>query len=428
METLRSGFDFLAAQSGTSLLYIFWYTLIFEFPRYSLTFVSVALGAVAAGRLKSKRPVAAVEARSPQTLAVLVVGHNEAGSLERCIRSLREQTRVPDEIVIVSDGSSDAMAQVAARLVKNGLATRVLSSRNRGGKAGGINLAVRSTKCGIIAIVDCDCSFDRYAIANLIAPLSDPGVGGSCGDIVPRNGQASLVSGFQEIEYLMTISLAKRIGNALNQVVCLSGAFSAFRTEALQSVGSFDVGGGEDLDTTMRLRDHGWRVAFAQDAVCYTDVPTSLWLLVRQRLRWERDAVWIRFRKHWRLMSSGHSRFRASEVFNQWDFLLFNILGAAIFPIYTVWLFGMYGFFALPILLAIQVVMSGLDFCLLALAAILTGRPDTIRLAPLVPGFSFFNGYIMKSVRLLAYVQEVFLASSRKDNYVPERVRSVRSW
>ena len=47
----------------------------------------------------------------------------------------------------------------------------------------------------------------------------------------------------------------------IGQVVCASGAFSAFRRTALEEVGGFDVGGGEDLDATLRMGKNGWRIA-----------------------------------------------------------------------------------------------------------------------------------------------------------------------
>jgi cellulose synthase/poly-beta-1,6-N-acetylglucosamine synthase-like glycosyltransferase len=170
MHDLRLGFDFLAAQSGLSLIYIFWYTLLFELPRYGLTFLSIGLGSLAA-RISPGTPCPAGEARPRRSISVIVVGHNEASKIERCLRSIREQSLIADEIVIVSDGSTDAMAQVGSRLVREGLATRILKTDLRGGKSGGTNLAIRSARGDIIVVVDCDCSFDRFAIENIIMPL-----------------------------------------------------------------------------------------------------------------------------------------------------------------------------------------------------------------------------------------------------------------
>jgi cellulose synthase/poly-beta-1,6-N-acetylglucosamine synthase-like glycosyltransferase len=280
------GLDFLLAQSAPSLLAIFWYTILFEIPRYGLAFVAVALAPIAS-RLCIRSREAAEPPHGPSArVSVIVVGHGEAQSLERCVRSLREQSLGNLEIVVVSDGSTDRMATVAARLVKDRMVDLVLSTTLRGGKASGANLAILASNGDVVVNVDCDCSYDRCAIQNIVKRFDDPLVGAVCGDLVPRNGEASLVARFQEIEYLTTLSVGKRIAAAFDQVVCVSGAFGAFRREALDSIDAFDVGGGEDLDLTLRLRAKGWRIDFAEDAVCYTDAPATLWPLIRQRFRW----------------------------------------------------------------------------------------------------------------------------------------------
>lgn len=430
MSDLDLALSFLFGQSEQSLIAIFWYALVFELPRYGLAILAIGLGPFAASWLtcRQHRPTVCHGSRKPLRVSVIVVGHNEVDALEACVRSLREQSFGDFEIVIVSDGSSDGMAQLATRLVRQGLADRALSTDLRGGKSGGLNLAILAASGDIIVNVDCDCSYDRYAIANIIEPLSDPSVGAVTGDIVTRNGDHSLTARFQEIEYLMTISVGKRLGNALNQVVCVSGAFGAFRRAALDQVGGVDVGGGEDLDLTLRLRQAGWRVVFAENAICYTDVPAKLWPLIRQRFRWERDSIWLRYRKHLRLMDPRSTEFRLSEAFHQWDFLLFSVVGAAMFPFYIAWLVLSYGDLALPILIAMQLGLLVADIALLAIAALVTGRPVFFRNIPFLLGYSIFTTYFMRIVRLCAYIEELLFFGSRRDNFVPLKVRSVRPW
>jgi cellulose synthase/poly-beta-1,6-N-acetylglucosamine synthase-like glycosyltransferase len=320
------------------------------------------------------------------------------------------------------------MSAVARSLVARGLATKIVTTDLRGGKSSGINLACKSAGGEIIINVDCDCSFDRFAIERLLELFDDPAVGAVCGDIAPRNGHVSLISQIQEIEYLQSISVGKRIANAVDQVVCASGAFSAFRRTALDSVLGFDVGGGEDLDTTIRLRCKGWRIAYAPGALCYTDVPTTAFQYIRQRLRWERDAVWIRFRKHRRLFNPFNSGYRPSEMIHQWDFLLFNVLGAVIFPLYILWLFLSFGSFAIAILIAMQVALLTLDVVVLLIAAWTTGRPVFWRNLPFLPGYAAFMTFVMRPVRLLAYIDEWGLSGSHRDNYTPPKVRLERPW
>lgn len=425
MNTLELGFAFLLAQTTTSLVAIFWYTLIFEIPRYVLPFLAASFA------MRSPDwehvPAASLTEDKPG-VSIILVGHNEQDSLEACIQSLREQSTQDFEIVIVSDGSTDRMQRVAKDLVKRGLATRILSTDLRGGKASGINLACAFARGDIIVNVDCDCSFDRYAIERLLEPFADPRVGAVCGDIAPRNGDASLIAQFQEIEYLQSISVGKRIAGAVGQVVCASGAFSAFRRTALDDIGGFDVGGGEDLDVTIRLRLKGWRIEYAPEAVCYTDVPTTMYQYIRQRLRWERDAIWIRFRKHGRLMNPASPAFRLSEAIHQWDYLLFSVAASVIFPVYLTWLFVAYGSFVLAILVAMQIGLFLIDLVVLAASAWCTGRPVFWRNLLFLPGYSIFMTYVMRPVRLVAYIDEWVFSGSHRDNYTPVKVRLQRPW
>jgi cellulose synthase/poly-beta-1,6-N-acetylglucosamine synthase-like glycosyltransferase len=424
MADVDAGLAFLVAQTAASIAVVFWYTLVLEVPRYVLGFVALVL--TGANR---KSVTASVSPRlAKPRISVGVIGHNEAEALERCVRSLREQSVTDLEIIIVSDGSTDGMARVAHGLVTRGLADKSFATALRGGKSAGINLAIGAATGDIFVVVDCDCSYDRFAMESIVAPFADSGVGAVAGDLVPRNAHASLVARFQAIEYLIAISVGKQIGAELGQVDCISGAFGAFRLDALRSVGGYDVGGGEDLDLTIRLRAAGWRIAFAPGAVCYTDVPESLWPLVRQRLRWERDSVRIRFRKHRRSLNALRHDFKVSEAIHQWDFLVFGVGGAVVFPAYLIWLFATYGEFAVPVIVAMQLALVILDMLSLALADMASGRRVFWSHAPYMLGYSIFTSYVMRMVRLWAYAEEWLRFASINDNYVPLKVRTIRKW
>lgn len=424
MTDLRSALDLLTGQSDLSFTALFWYTLVFDLPRYACMFVALALG----------RPfdrAATPGWRSPiagSRVSVIVVGYNEAQAIERCVKSLREQSLQGFEIVIVSDGSEDRMAERADELVSQGLADRSVVLNLRGGKPAGSNLALWAARGEFIVEVDCDCSFDRFAIERIVAPLIDPTIGAVSGDIIVRNADHGLIARFQAIEYMLSISVAKRFDDALSLVRCVSGAFGGFRRQALADVGGHDAGSGEDFDLTVRLRTAGWRIAFAGNAICYTDVPETLWAFYRQRMRWEGDSIGLRLRKHVRLMLPGSSRFNLLEAIHQWDFLAFGLFGAVVLPFYVTSLFALYGNFALVVLLAISIALSGLNVIMLLLAAIITGRNVFFPNLIYVPGFTVFNAFVMRTFQLIAYCQEWFLFRSSRDNYSPFKVRAVNDW
>ena len=51
--------------------------------------------------------------------------------------------------------------------------------------------------------------------------------------------------------------------------------------EALEAIGGFDVGGGEDLDITLRLRARGGALPRSGGDLGYTEVPVQSWTLLR---------------------------------------------------------------------------------------------------------------------------------------------------
>ncbi len=441
---LTDGYFYLTNQSLETLIYLFWYTLIFEVPRYALLFVALAFAMTFKGRAASfigettharseskalTRPKTQEDNKTRPSISVLVIGHNEADVIEKCVISLHEQSLKDFEIVIVSDGSTDNMVEVAAGLVRKGYAHRIISTDLRCGKSAAFNLCKRYSRGDILINIDCDSSLERTALERVIQPLLDnPELGASSGNIIPRNGDVNLLTRFQVIEYLVSISVGRRTQQMFNQVTCLSGAFTAFRRTAIDGLGNMDVGGGEDFDMTMRLRTNGWKIRFVADAQCHTAVPTSLFVLIRQRLRWERDSVRIRYRKHSRLMNPFRHDFQASETFHQWDFLFFSVISAVIYPFYLGYLFTYYGFFAITLLVMTQLAFLFVDVVIFLSSLAITRQWSLISYLPYSAGYGTFNSVFMRMVRVWAYIQEWFLDSSRGDSFVPTRVAKARKW
>jgi len=420
-SVISDGYDYLSAQSGTSLLLLFWVVVLFEVPRYVLLFLTASVVGVRGSLHRDRGPFTG-------RVSMVIAGHNEADAVQKCVRCLREQSRQPDEIVVVSDGSTDEMPARLRALQRQGLIDQAHVTELRAGKAAATNLASRHATGDILINVDLDCSFDRDAIKNILVPFADPRIGAVSGNLLVRDPTANVITAFQAIEYLISISLGKIGALLTDQVVCVSGAFGAFRREALASVGGLDIGGGEDLDCTIRMRKAGWRIGFAPDAIAYTQVPPTLTALIRQRFRWERDALRLRYRKHAEQMNPLSRRFVFSEFLHEMEFILFHILAAVAMPFYIVWLVLTYGGLAPMILLAAQSALILLDGLAFAIAAITTPKAKSLALLPYIVGFSLFTGLFMRFVRLAAYLQEWIFDASSKDTYVPEKVHLMRRW
>jgi cellulose synthase/poly-beta-1,6-N-acetylglucosamine synthase-like glycosyltransferase len=421
-ESLNLAWTFLIGLSPIGILSLFWFTAIFEVPRYLLGFVATVVAIPARSTRPSRLPCPLPK------VSVLVVGHNEERSIERCVASLREQTYSNFDIVCVDDGSDDKTFSIMRRMERGGLVPCAVRCELRGGKPSAVNLAARLATGEILVVVDCDCTFERRAIAEIVAPFADPTVVAVSGNILIRNWQSTITTSLQAIEYLISISLGKTTLDVFNQVTCVSGAFGAFRRDAWREIGGLDANSGEDFDITMRLRAKGGRITFARKAICYTDAPETPMQLAHQRNRWERDAFWIRFRKFRRTLAPPLGTIRWQETIHQVDFLIFNVTCAAIFPLYIVTLFMTYGSFAFYILLAAGLGLYVLDGLSFAFAVWFTGKPEFWKLAPFLVIYGPFNSYVMRFVRLWAYLDEWIFSKSREDTYIPAKVRAWSGW
>lgn len=417
-------FDVLTNNPWDALVGMFWFTLLFEIPRYAMGFGGT-LAMIYKDRVDPPYP------HLPNDLgrvSILIAGHNEADAIERGVRSIREQSFNNFEIVCVSDGSTDETFDIMKRLQREGLVDKVAGCQIRGGKSSAINLAARLASGDILIVIDCDCTFDRDAIEEILKPFSNPEVGAVSGNVLVKNGDHSVVAALQTIEYMITITLGKALMDMFGQVAIISGAFGAFRRSAWQRVNGMDPGPGEDFDITLRLRHAGYKIVFAHRSVCYTDVPIALFNLMRQRNRWERDAFWIRFRKFGRTINPFRYDFDWREVIHQVDFLYFNIIASIIFPFYLVITLSIWGGIGVIYIMAVTFGLMFIEFGVFACAVLATGKPAYWRFAPYMLIYGLFQSYYMRFVRLYAYMDEWIYSTSRNDSFAPPKVNAWIRW
>jgi biofilm PGA synthesis N-glycosyltransferase PgaC len=406
---------FLLSLDLYAFLYMFWFFVIFDFTRYMLSLVGVVFSALV------EKFTAPLEFNAP--VSIILAGHNEAHALERCVRSLHEQTLKQLELIVVDDGSTDDTAKVGQNLQKQQLIDRFIRSDVRGGKSSAVNLGLNYCNHEIVCVVDIDTSFDRDAFEQLIKPFADPKVGAVSGNLGTRNSEFNMLTRFQCIEYLMNISLGRRFTAMLNILAIVSGAFGAFRRSAVDSVGGWEVGPGEDADISDKLRRAGWNVAFAHNAWALTDVPTSLNAFIKQRLRWNRSVIRYRFRKFSNAYQPFSKNFRFRDVLASFNILFFQVIMAISFFYYLYWIFINFGQKGWLILLATVFLYSLEDFIAFIVACVLYPKMRPARLGMYLIGSGLFNTYILRTIRVFAYLDELIFRRSYKDPYVPSKVR-----
>jgi len=115
-------------------------------------------------------------------VSLLIPAYNEAEVIEAKIRNSFELDYPPDkmEIVIASDGSKDATAEIAGRFA-DGHRVRVLAYEVNRGKIGNLNEAVRQCGGEIIVFSDASAFLRRDSVRRLLMNFADPQVGAVSG-------------------------------------------------------------------------------------------------------------------------------------------------------------------------------------------------------------------------------------------------------
>jgi len=113
------------------------------------------------------------------------------------------------------------------------------------------------------------------------------------GRVVDIGLPKSRVAMFQIVEYLRAF-LTGRVGwDAVNSLLIVSGAFGAFKKDAVIEVGGYAKNTiGEDMELIVKMHDYllrnkrKYRIKFVPDPVCWTQAPETLKDLRSQRRRW----------------------------------------------------------------------------------------------------------------------------------------------
>lgn len=418
---VRDMIAFVTSADSATFLAMFWYLAFIEGPRFVIANAAAGIAFFHGPREFGSAKIGD-HSRSCPSVSVLLPCHNGAAGLLKTVASLREQTLPDLEIIVVDDGSSDGTARAAQWLRAHGQVDLFLSTSLRGGKSAALNLGLRYCTGTLVVSVDADTTFDRDSFDEIVALFEDPSVGAVGGNVGVRNAERSVLASLQAVEYAIGISLGRKVSTMLGILPVVSGAFAAFRREALVAVGGWEAGSGEDADLTMKLRRAGWEVRFASNAWALTDVPLTVPGLVRQRLRWESDLIRLHTRKFRMLLCPWSREFSFRDTLSAVDVLIFSIGLSFCFVTYVVWTIATYGTFAVPVLFAAGLIYSLIGLITFLFATAFERSNISMRLFPYALGYGFYCVYLLHPVRIWACIEELTFDRSYRSTFVPRKV------
>jgi len=274
------------------------------------------------------------------SLSILAPAYNEGKNIVENARSLMSLHYVDLEIIIVNDGSKDDTLQrmveeyqmvpvdfavnyqIECKPIKAvykstnpAFSKLMLVDKENGGKADALNAAINVSTKKLFTTIDVDCVIEFDGLLKMVKPfleetdkrvIASGGVVRVANSCEIENGRIKnvelphdMLPRFQVLEYFRSFILGRMAWGKLNGLLLISGAFGMFDREIATRSGGYNRNTvGEDMELVVRMRrymhdnDMGpYLVSFIPDPLCWTEVPSSVKILGRQRNRWTRGTI-----------------------------------------------------------------------------------------------------------------------------------------
>jgi poly-beta-1,6-N-acetyl-D-glucosamine synthase len=236
---------------------VFWAAvagLLYTFAGYPLLITMLARVAPRPVRRASVEP----------TVSVLIAAHDESRTIgariENCLALDYPADRL--EIVVASDGSTDATVERARRYVRSGEpgpAVRVLAYPWRRGKPSVLNDSVPRCTGEIVVLGDARQRWDADAVRCLVENFGDPRIGAASGELLLTNeGGAAIGDGVGA--YWRYEKVIRRAESAVHATVGATGAIYAIRRQLFEPMPADTL--DDDVLVPLRIVRRGYRVVF----------------------------------------------------------------------------------------------------------------------------------------------------------------------
>ncbi|GKY88153.1 glycosyltransferase [Sinisalibacter aestuarii] len=229
----------------------------------------VLLAAVRGGR---KVPASVPDAKT----TMIICAHNEAGVIGQKIENSLALDPLPDEIIVVDDGSDDGTPDIVAGFTDTTVPVRLITGFPRGGKSAAMNRGAAAAAHEILVFSDATEMYETSAVRHLVAEFSDPSVAVASGahriKPISRDEGAGL-TGKSEGLYWRYEEKIRKSESDLGATVASVGAILAIRRDDWRDLPPGTI--NDDAWITMSNLARGRNVRYADKAVSWEEANVS---------------------------------------------------------------------------------------------------------------------------------------------------------
>jgi poly-beta-1,6-N-acetyl-D-glucosamine synthase len=337
-------------------------------------------------------------------ISVIIPAHNEENVIVKSIESALNADYPNKEIIVVDDGSKDRTYQLASLFASNGSIKLVHRDCSSGTKASALNYGILFASGEVLVTVDADTLIEPNALNQLIDTLSDPEVTAASGNVrilCGDKGGKNLLVRLQEYEYFIAFELGRRFNSIFGTMMIISGAFGAFRSNELKTLGQYDKDTiTEDFDLTLKLRKLGKKLLYTDKAVSWTLAPDTWKDWRNQRIRWTRgeaETLW----KHRNVFR--REGFDWRSVFSMYDMLFNDVVLLALRAVWFVSLIFVFPSNIFYVLLLSFLLYLVMEFMAVIFGTVISGKRRNLKHLLLVSVMVLIYRPYYAIVRVRAY-------------------------
>jgi biofilm PGA synthesis N-glycosyltransferase PgaC len=200
--------------------------------------------------------------------------YNSQATIQEAVRSVLEQTRPPQELIIVDDGSTESMPELAG--------VRVVRLGTNQGRGAARARAMQEAKFELVLACDASLILDRNFLSLALPWFEEEKVAAVFGCV--KEADLSGASKRWRGRHLFRSDMAQE----LSLEKTLASGCLVVRRSSVDSIGGFNsaLRFGEDADLGNRLRAAGYTVVFDPKLYARSDVDNGVFGVLERYARW----------------------------------------------------------------------------------------------------------------------------------------------
>ena len=206
-------------------------------------------------------------------VSIIVVAHNEAQRISARIENLLalDYPRHKIEIVIGSDGSTDATVPLASRYAGSGVNIRAFQHHR--GKPAVVNDLVPTVGGDIVVFADARQRFEPQAVRELVANFTDPAIGAASGELIVEPDDGTAAAGHGATFYWRYEKFIRNAEGQVDSTIGATGAIYAIRRALFEPIPDDTL--IDDVAIPLRIVRQGYRVVFEPRARAYDNASST---------------------------------------------------------------------------------------------------------------------------------------------------------